>query len=350
VKKRRKITSRQVAEKAGVSQTTVSFVLNDVENSNISQETRQRVLQAAQELNYVPDVAARALARGRSNNIALVLSRPHRQIFIDEYIPNILTGLSSVTQERGFRIMVEMIDDRANSNAYTSLIQGKEVAGLLVNRDATSPDDIQHLIDCAEDGFPIVTLDYWHPVLHTVAVDKLAGVRMIVNHLIQLGHRRIACIGYAPKGNVHADSRIGVYRETLEAAGIDFDPALVRYGEYDPDTGYAAMRSLLTESSLPTALYAMNDVMAFGAIAALHEQGICVPDDFAVVGFDDSRLSRYCTPPLTTIHEPDIEHGCRAGEMLIDLINGKEPPEPCVKLDTTLIVRESCGASRTNHE
>jgi DNA-binding LacI/PurR family transcriptional regulator len=240
-----------------------------------------------------------------------------------------------------------MIEDRADSNAYTNLIQGKEVAGLLVNRGASSPNDIQQLIDCAEEGFPIVALDYWHPGLYTVAVDKMAGVRTIVNHLIQLGHRRIACISYAPRGNDHADTRVDVYRQTLGAAGIAFDPALVRYGEFDPDTGYAAMLSLLTKSPLPTALYAMNDVMAFGAVAALNERGVRVPEDIAVVGFDDIRLARYCTPPLTTIYEPGIEHGRRAGEVLIDLINGKEPPEPYRMLDTSLVIRESCGASRS---
>src|SRR5688572_26384611 len=110
-KSQRKITSKQVAERAGVSQTTVSFVLNRVEKSNISEETRRRVLEAARELRYVPDTAAQALARGRSNNIALVLTRPHRQVFIDEYIPSILTGLSEVTQKHGFRVMVELTSD-----------------------------------------------------------------------------------------------------------------------------------------------------------------------------------------------------------------------------------------------
>src|SRR5262245_47036129 len=114
--KRQRVTSKQVAQQAGVSQTTVSFVLNGVENSSISPETRQRVLKAAKELNYVPDMAARALARGRSNNIALVLGQPHQQIFIDEFIPKILTGLRQVTQQHGFRILVELIEDDTPSD------------------------------------------------------------------------------------------------------------------------------------------------------------------------------------------------------------------------------------------
>ncbi len=346
VKKSFKVTSRQVAERAGVSQTTVSFVLNEVESSNISEETRQRVFQAARELNYVPDVAARALARGRSNNIALVLARPHRQIFIDEYIPSILTGLTQITQEHGFRILVEMIEDRrADRNAYNELIQGKEVAGMLVNLAPRSEEDVEHILECARLPFPIVALDYWHPELYTVTVDKWQGVRIALNHLIGLGHQRIACISYAPPSDLHASQRVATYRETLAAAGLPFDPELMRYGAYDPNTGYEAMQSILKVSPLPTALFAMNDVMAFGAIAAIREYNLRVPEDIAVVGFDDIRLARYCNPPLTTIREPDIEHGRLAGQTLIDLINGIAPSEHYQRLDTRLIVRESCGAA-----
>src|SRR5258706_4264272 len=112
------ITSRRVAELAGVSQTTVSFVLNNVDSANISEETRQRVLKAARTIGYVPDVSARALARGRSTNIGLVLAQPHEQVFIDEYIPNIITGLSKVTQRYGYRIVVELVEDGSHPNTY----------------------------------------------------------------------------------------------------------------------------------------------------------------------------------------------------------------------------------------
>src|SRR5689334_4820270 len=131
--KPRKATSKLVAELAGVSQTTVSFVLNNVEGANISEETRQRVFQAARELNYVPDVMARSLARGRSHNIALVLAQPHRQVFIDEYIPSIMTGINQVTQQHGFRILVEMVDSERPFDVYANLLQSKEAAGIIVN-------------------------------------------------------------------------------------------------------------------------------------------------------------------------------------------------------------------------
>src|SRR5260221_13135861 len=138
-----RVTSRRVAELAGVSQTTVSFVLNNVDSANISEETRQRVLDAARSIGYVPDVSARALARGKSQNIGLVIAQPHKQVFIDEYIPNIITGLSNVTREYGYRILVELVEDGSHPHTYLNLIRGKEVAGMIVTFNAPTEEDMQ---------------------------------------------------------------------------------------------------------------------------------------------------------------------------------------------------------------
>lgn len=345
---KRRVTSRQVAKKAGVSQTTVSFVLNNVESANISQDTRERVLQAMRDLNYVPDVAARSLAKGHTMNVGLVLVQPHNQVFIDEYIPNILTGLSQVTRQYGYRILVELIEDGSDPNAFGDLIQSKAVGGMIVNHSFPTPDVLQRLLTYAEDGFPIVALDNWHPDIASVKVDKFAGVRKVVQHLVDLGHQRIACISYAPKGHDrHVQTREDIYREVLAENGLTCDENLLRYGAYDPETGYLAMQSLLNEvQPLPTALYAMNDMMAFGAMTAIQERGLRIPDDIAVTGFDDVRLARFATPALTTIYEPDIEHGRRAGELLFALINKEPPAHKHVVLDTELIIRDSCGYCR----
>lgn len=329
---------------AGVSQTTVSFVLNNVESANISEETKQRVLEAARSIGYVPDVMARALARGKSTNIGLVLAQVHEQVFIDEYIPTVITGLTKVTRQHGYRILVELIPDGSKTNAYTDLIRGNEVAGLIVNFSAVTDEDIQNLDNFTAEGFPIVSLNEMQSIVPTVTVDKFDGVRQIIQHLLNMGHRRIACITYAPAPlQLHANRRLMIYRERLEAAGIAYDEALVRYGAYDPETGYNAMKSLLVESPLPTALYAMNDVMAFGAMTAIHEAGLRIPEDIAVVGFDDIRLARYTKPALTTVREPDVEHGRRAGEMLIKLINNDPLEQNHIVLQTAIKIRDSCG-------
>src|SRR5262249_46816709 len=146
--------SRRVAELAGVSQTTVSFVLNNVDSANISEETRRRVLEAARSIGYVPDSAARTLARGESKNIGLVLLQPHEQVFIDEYLPRVITGLSQITRQSGYRILVELVEDGSRPNAYLDLIRGKEVAGLIVNFNCPSDDDIEALVASVAEGSP----------------------------------------------------------------------------------------------------------------------------------------------------------------------------------------------------
>jgi DNA-binding LacI/PurR family transcriptional regulator len=343
---KRKVTSRQVAKRAGVSQTTVSFVLNDVNDVNISETTRQRVLRAARELGYVPNAAARSLALGRPNNIGLVLICPHDYIFIDDYIPNIITGLYQTTRRRGFRILLEITDEH-RPDSYLELIKGNEIAGMIALGGDRGGKPHDALIPVLSDGFPVVFLHHSRPPFYSVSEDDLIGVRNAVAHLVKLGHRRIACITFGPTDTDRtASERLLSFRQALESFGIPFDEDLVREGAYDPQTGYRAMESLLDQPLPPTALFAMNDVMAFGAMSAIQEHGLSVPDDVAVVGYNDWRLTRYTNPPLTTVRATDIEQGRCAGEMVLDLIDGKQPHQPQVTLKTKLIIRESCGARR----
>jgi LacI family transcriptional regulator len=339
-----KVTARQVAEHAGVSQTTVSFVLNHVLKANISEATRDRVLRTAQELGYVPDVAARSLARGRSSTIGLVISHPHAQVFRDEYMPNILTGISQVTRESNYHILVEMVDAVCQTNTHRTMLKSKEVMGLIVQLYSPTQEDIIELRSLASAGFPIVSLSVLDSQISAVTMNSFVGVRKIVEHLIGLGHQHIGCISYAPQGrDPEATGRMDVYQQTLRDAGIDPDPAFVRFGEYDPDTGYREMQALLRLDPRPTAIFAMNDVMAFGAIAAITEAGLRVPDDIAVVGFDDVRLARYTMPALTTVRAPDVERGKQAARMLLGLIEGQVPTPLHLELGTEIVIRESCG-------
>lgn len=340
-KKARRVTSKQVAEHAGVSQTTVSFVLNNVEDANISEETKARVLKSARELNYIPDVAAQSLARGRSNNIAFVIAKPHAQVFIDEYVPNLLTGMTSVARQNGFRIMVELTERDDVTETCINLLGSNEAAGLIVNFNSPTVADITRLATITVDNAPIVSLGNVHPDLYSVEVNKLGGVRIMMRHLLSLGHQRIACISYAPLGNKHGDERVRVVREMLAEAHSP-EP-LVGYGAYDPATGYDVMRQLLKASPAPTALFALNDMMAIGAIRAIQECGLRIPEDIAVVGFDDARVAQFITPSLTTMNEPDIDHGRLAAESLMTLIRGETPIQKHIELETRLVVRESCG-------
>jgi len=344
---RKKVTSKDVAKAAGVSQATVSYVLNNVEQANISAETRQRVQQAARDLSYTPNVVARSLVQGRSNNIGVVLFHPHEQIFIDSWMPNILTGLGSVIQRYGFRLLVERVNDKQRYKSIINLLHSHEIAGLVVQATLGREFISTELIN---QGIPVVIVGGLSEHIHySVSSDNLTGVQTVVNHLIGLGHQQIACISYAPEGLVeHTADRLTTYYETLAAAGISPDPSLVRIGAVDPLTGYEAMRELLRHKPLPTAVFGMNDTMAIGALAAIQEAGLRVPEDIAIAGFDDDRLSAFTTPPLTTIHESQREIGQHAGEMLIGLVNDIEPAAANLILPTWLVIRKSCGAYLQN--
>lgn len=342
--KKMRVTAKQVAEQAGVSPTTVSFVLNRVEGANISEATRARVLEAAQTLGYVPDAAARNLARGYSDNIALVLTQPHPQVFIDIYVPNVLTGVTQVMRQHGLRVLVELVDDVSQSDVCQHLIRSREVAGLLVQPYNPSADDIAYFRSLAEQGYPIVAFDLLDDAVPAIIMQHFDGIRASLGHLIGLGHQRIACIPYCSVDtNPHAARRLDVYRAMLREHNLPVDEALIQPGNYEPETGYAATLALLQLPQPPTAIYAMNDVMAFGALTALREQGVPVPQQIAVVGHDDIPLARYAAPPLTTVHAPEVLCGQLGAEALITLMTGRPLPARHQRIATRLVIRESCG-------
>ena len=342
--KRSNVTARQVACRAGVSQTTVSFVLNDTRAGKISPATRERVQQAASDLGYVPRAAARSLVRGRSDTLGLVLFFPHEYIFADPYAPNLLAGISEVARLHNFRIMVEIINEAAEIELVNTMLRSGEVAGLLQYHGATRDEVHDCLSSLTGAGFPLVSLEETKTDdIYSVTIDHMAGARAVIEHLIDLGHGDIACITYAAD-EPHAQQRLNVFRQILSAAGIPLRENLIRHGRYEPVTAVAAMRSLLQERPRPTAVFGMNDMMAIGAMTAIREAGLRIPQDIAVAGYDDVRLSRFTAPPLTTARAPEVELGRAAATMLLELINDRTPPARQVKLHSRLIVRESCGA------
>jgi DNA-binding LacI/PurR family transcriptional regulator len=341
--KKRRVTSKQVAEHAGVSQTTVSFVLNRVAGQSISEDTIERVEKAARELGYVPDRAAQTLARGFSNNIGLVLTQPHEQVFVDEYLPNVLTGITKVLRETDFRILVEIVDSDDAADVFFNLAQGREVAGLILNTYVATVAGIKAIKKIAQSGFPLVTLGMLDKNIASVSINDGDGTKRALEHLLKLGHQRIAVIPFAPHTSGTVQRRLKVYRDMLEQFQLPYDENLICYGAYDPDTAYAAALRLLQVNPRPTAIFCMNDVMAFGAMTAIQENGLRIPEDIAVVGYDGIRLARYTTPALTTIAAPDVERGRAAAHMLLDLINHIPLGQQHIELETELTIRESCG-------
>jgi len=342
---RRRVTQKEIAKSVGVSQTTVSLILAGDESLSVSKETRERVVKAAHTLGYVPQAAARALVNGHSNTLALILFDPHVQVFRDPYIPNVMTGITEVAGAFGFRLMVERVLDGSDASIVRNLLKSSEAAGvILVNcRIHNSPV----ITTLHREGYPILLLDTHEPNgLPMVGIDHSEGARQAARHLLDLGHRRIGCIPYTRLDHAHIVSRYDCFTAELRTAGIDIPPEYVSFGHFDPETGEAAMRHLLALPTPPTAVFAMNDLMALGALKACFECGVRVPDQMAVIGYDDMRFSEFTYPPLTTVRAPELDLGRRAAEVLLQMIHTPDTPVSVERLTTQLIIRQSCGGEQ----
>ena len=338
----KRITSRDVADLAGVSRTTVSLVLNNVKGVQISDETRERVLDAAQQLGYVPNAAAQALAGKRAQIIGLILTRNPHHISSDAFLNQILDGLITAAHKHSIRLLIDIVEEKHQKKAYLELVRAKRIDGLILSGPRF---DDEALFSLQQDRFPTVLMGQLPGTdFYSVDIDNLSAAKQAVAHLVKLGHTRIACITNAAPTYTAAADRLNGYRQVLEESGLPIDDSLIRYGDFDPESGYEQMRDLLTTSDKPSAVFVTSDVVAIGAKAAVFEEGLAIPGDIALVGFDDVPLARYLNPPLTTVRLPASELATRASQMLIQLIKGETPAEKQVLLDSQLIVRQSCGA------
>jgi LacI family transcriptional regulator len=335
-------TSADVAAMAGVSRTTVSFVLNHRADVKIPAGTRQRVVDAATQLGYQPNASARQLAGGRSHVLALVLHQSPEQVASDAVLAETLRGLSAAARAGGFRVMVELLTPEGPEATYSSLLRAQHADGLIVSGPRSDDPSLQELV---RDGFPVVLQGSFPDIsILSVDVDNVAGARGAVEHLLSLGHRRIACITNARLVYTAAQERLAGYRAALAAAGIAYEPILVAEADFDAPSGHAAMAELLARTTFDAAFIA-SDVVALGAIGALRQAGRRVPDDISIVGFDDIPLAAYFDPPLTTVRLPAFELGQAAGRALLERLADRANPHRTL-LPTELIVRGSTARRR----
>jgi DNA-binding LacI/PurR family transcriptional regulator len=341
----RRPTSSDVATEAGVSRTTVSFVLNHRTDVKIPAETRQRVLSAAERLGYHPHGPARQLAEGRSHIIGLVLRQTPEQIAGDAVLVETLRGLAGAARTEGFRVLVEPLAPNGPESSFESLLRSQHADGLVVSGPRV---DDPSLMALANEDFPIV-IQGAMPGLNvtSVDVDNVAGARGAVEHLISLGHRRIACITNAPLVYTAAQDRLNGYRAALEAAGLPVLDELIEEAAFDARSGHSAMMALLARTTFDAAFVA-SDVVALGAIGALREAGRRVPTDVSIVGFDDIPLAAFFDPPLTTVRLPAYELGQAAGRALLERIAERSIPTRTL-LPTELILRGSTAAPSPEH-
>jgi DNA-binding LacI/PurR family transcriptional regulator len=342
----KRVTMQQVADRAGVSRTTVSFVLNNTPNVSISPETRARIWQAAAELNYARDFAAHSLATGRSHTIAFVLRQKPDELLVNAFLGGILSGVSHAIHQDNYHLLFYAIGHDIPAGAYTELIRSQRVDGLLISGPVINDLELAELY---EDGVPIViqgTPDI--PELYSVDVDNAASARTAVEHLIALGHQCIGHITNGPLTYTASRDRLLGYRQALQTVGLPCQDDYVYVGDTFTDAGgYAGMQTLLALPERPTAIFAASDVIALGAIRAVQDSGLRVPDDVSIVGFDDIPLARDIAPGLTSVRIPVIELGVSAGTLLMSLIRGEEPDQQHYQLDTQFIIRGSTAPPRT---
>jgi DNA-binding LacI/PurR family transcriptional regulator len=313
----------------------VSFVLNGRTDVQIPSPTWRRVEEAARELDYHPHSPARQLAAGQSLTLGFVLRQSAEQVAADALLPETLWGLASAARSGGYRVLVEPLEP--GDGTYAGLLRSQRVDGLVVSGPRTDDDELTELV---REGFPVV-LQGSRPDLDapSVDVDNAVAAQGAVTHLIEAGHRVIACVTNAPLAYTAAMARVAGYRDALNAAGIEPDPDLIVEGDFDAASGHRAMADLLRRV-VPSAVFVASDVVAFGVLRALRDARLRVPDDISVVSFDDIALAEHFDPPLTTVRLPAHALGAAAGRALMDRVAGR-PVERRTLLPTQLIVRES---------
>lgn len=327
-----------VAERAGVSKGLVSLALNN--RPGVSEPTRRRILSVADDLGWVPSAAARALSTARSDTIGLVLARRPEVIAADPFFPAFISGVESVLAEAQLGLTLTMVSsaDREET-AYRKLTGERRVDGVIVT-DLRTDDPRPGLL--AGLGLPAVTLG--HPdapsPLPAVALDDGPGIRAAVEHLIGLGHRRIAHVA-GPDRMLHGRRRRVEFEGALRSSGLE--PELIVETDFGAADGARATADLLGRSDPPTAIVYANDPMAIAGIGVAHSLGQRVPHDLSIAGFDGSEIGAHLYPALTTVATDVAAWGAAAARMLIASIAGEHPMD--VELPPArLVIRESTAA------
>ena len=331
-----RVTLEDVGRLVGVSGVTVSNVIN--RRGGTSAATQAKVWAAVEATGYVADPAARRLAGGKTGTVGVLVPNLSTQ-----YASETIRGVSEALGAAGMGLLVSTTPNRSSENRQANFLS-KLTDGLLFVLPHESRDDQQDGLQTFElHGGPLVAIEYRGEghTLPTVNIDDYGGTRQAVRYLASLGHRRVGFIG-GPPGRSAAEVRLQAYRETLTASGLEADPQLVAAGDFTQPAGFRAAHALLALSNPPTALFAANDVSAFGAIEAIKDLGLRVPEDVSVVGFDDVPMASQVFPALTTVRRPLEQMGRVAVALLLAQLRG-ETVEADTVLPTALVVRSSSG-------
>ncbi|HEY85391.1 MAG TPA: LacI family transcriptional regulator [Chloroflexi bacterium] len=332
------VTIKDVAEQVGRSITTVSRALNDYDD--VSEETRQLIKQTAREMSYVPSSIAKKLQKQQADMLGIILPTFGPR-FSDPFFSEFLAGIGNAATKRGFDLLVSTrAPGDEEIDAYLNKIRSRRVDGFIVVRTRRDDPRIALLL---EEKYPFVVFGRVkkNNDFPFVDEDSRAGMRAIINHLIEQGHTRIACIT-SPQTLTFTHYRSQGVFDAFAEHNLHLDESLIIEGDLTQRSGRRAAKQLLDRPNPPTAIAACNDLMAIGAMGEIQGRGLVVGKDIAVTGFDDIPWAENTHPPLTTVHQPIYRIGSMVCDMLIKLLNG-EDVEKKVILQPSLIIRQSSG-------
>lgn len=332
------VTIKDVAKAAGVNASTVSRVIAD--NPKISAETREKVLSVMKELNYHPNLTARNLVNCSSRTLGIVMPRSSEEVFLDPFFPEVVRGVSAAARFAEYDLLLATGNSEEEERATVlRLIEGRRVDGviLLVSRVENNLGEYLH-----KAKFPAVVIGRplypWD--ICWVDNDNVAAAYRAAKYLLKLGHKKIACLINSTEF-VYTIDRLEGYKKALAEYGIGFDKTLVGEAGESREGGYKAMDRLLTRHSDITAVFASDDLVAFGAMLKVQERGMLIPEQVSFVGFNNSPVSRFTNPPLTTVDIDIYRLGLRAAELLLQKINNPQQPAGYEYVADTLVIRES---------
>ena len=336
------VTLKDIAERVGKSVPTVSRALGDF--ADISPETRAEVQRVAREMGYEPSATARNLKSQRTNTVTLVMSSATNLRFSDPFFGEFITGVVEDATQQGFDLSVtaELLGDELST--YLKHIRSRRTDGFIIMRTRRQDERIDLL---RQQQVPFVAFGRVEGIndFHYVDEDGASGIRQVVDHLIDLGHRRIAFIA-EPTTLTKSYHRLQGYKGGLNAHAIAYDPELVVEANFRQTSGRQSARQLLDLPDPPTAIITANDLLALGAMSEAQARGLEVGNDVSITGFDDIMLAEYVHPPLTTVHQPARELGAMVVRMLLQLIRKEPVPKSQVVINPKLVVRESTGPPR----
>ena len=334
-------TIKDVARDAGVSHAVVSRILNEDPTFTVRPETRERVLEAAARLRYIPNHAARALRHNKAGAIGLAVHQISNPVY-----NAIIEGAQSAVASHGAVLMLADVDELHRDPAtFNRMITSKVIDGLVFLPAGTEVDDF--VLRAASVALPTVMVNDRAPGFHSVALDDAAAARIAAEHLIQLGHRRIGAL--LLDGDTHRRlDRLSGHERALREAGLETRDEWVEIGGHTLESGRDGMLRLAARGPLPTAVSVHNATAAVGAMRAATELGLRVPEDLSIIGFHDMSFTAFVTPSLTVVKLALREMGIQAVETLYRLINGENVEETVLVLDPVpeLVVRESTAAPR----